>query len=102
MGATIINEINKGDGPYVFKINGQIHHHIGSLIPSDNNQPQYVELYIFDTQNEISNRIKALHKQEPSEIDIDPEIVRQLKEMLDENNPLVKTFRHARDMLEKY
>ena len=58
--------------------------------------------YIFDTQNEIRNRIKALSKQEPSEIDIDPEIVRQLKEMLDENNPLVKIFRHARDILEKY
>ena len=91
MGATIINEINKGDGPYVFKINGQIHHRIGSLIPSNKNEPQYAELYIFDTQNEIRNKIKALSKQEPSEIDIDPEIVRQLKEMLDENNPLVTT-----------
>ena len=39
MGATIINEINKGDGPYVFKINGQIHHRIGSLIPSNKNEP---------------------------------------------------------------
>ena len=102
MGATITSEINKGDGPYVFKINGQIHHRIGSLIPSSKNEPQYAELYIFDTQNEIRNRIKALSKQEPSEIDIDPEIVRQLKEMLDENNPLVKIFRHARDILEKY
>jgi hypothetical protein len=83
MGANIIKEINKGDRPYVSKINGQIHHRIGSLVPSDNNELQYAELYIFDTQNEIRNRIKALHKEEPSEIDIDPEIVRQLKEMLD-------------------
>jgi hypothetical protein len=102
MGANIVREINKGDGPYVFKINGQIHHRIGSLIPSDDNEPQYAELYIFDTQNEIRNRIKALHKQEPSEVEIDPQIVKQLKDMLDENNPLVKTFRYARDMLDKY
>ena len=33
MGGNIDKNINKGNGPYVFRINGQIHHRIGSLLP---------------------------------------------------------------------
>ena len=33
LGAKIDMSINKGPGPYVFKINGQVHHRIGSLLP---------------------------------------------------------------------
>ena len=79
MGANIIKDINKGEGPYVFRINGQIHHRIGSLLPENGQAPQYAELYIFDTKNEIENRIKALHREDPQEIDIDPRIVEELK-----------------------
>jgi hypothetical protein len=68
MGANIIKDMNKGEGPYVFRINGQIHHRIGSLLPENGQSPQYAELYIFDTKNEIENRIKALHKEDPQEI----------------------------------
>ena len=102
MGTNIIIDINKGEGPYVFRINGQIHHRIGSLLPKNGQLPQYAELYIFDTKNEIKNRIKALHREDPQEIDIDPRIVEELKNMLDKCNPLVKIFRHARDLLEQH
>ena len=34
--------------------------------------------------------------------DINPHIVEEIKKMLDQYNPLVKTFRHARDLLEQY
>ena len=47
MGANIISDINKGEAPYIFRINDQI---------------QCAELYIFDTKNKTENRIKALHK----------------------------------------
>ena len=40
-------------------------------------------------------------KEDPSERDINPEIVRDLKNMLDESNPLVKIFLHARDLLDE-
>jgi hypothetical protein len=102
MGANIIKDINKGEGPYIFRINGQIHHRIGSLLPEQGQPPQYAELYIFYTKNEIKNRIKALHKEDPQEKDIDPNIVQELKNMLDKYNPLVKIFRHARDLLEEH
>ena len=53
MGANIIKDINRGEGPYVFRINGQIHHRIGSLIPEQGQAPQYAELYIFDKKMKL-------------------------------------------------
>jgi hypothetical protein len=37
----------------VFRVNGQIHHRIGSLVPLLENCPKFAELYIFDTKNEL-------------------------------------------------
>lgn len=102
MGGNIDKNINKGEGPYVFRINGQIHHRIGSLLPKPDNIPKFTELYIFDTKNEIENRIRALTTEDPEDNDINPFIVQGLKEMLDHHNPLVKTFRRARDLLEEH
>ena len=82
MGANIDKTINQREGPYIFRINGQVHHQIGSLLPLPNTSPKFLELYIFDTENEIQNRINALTKEDASETDISPDIVTQLKLML--------------------
>jgi hypothetical protein len=53
-------------------------------------------------KNEIENRIRALNKEESEVADINPIIVKELKKMLDQYNPLVKIFRHGRDLLEEH
>ena len=60
MGAKIDYNINDGFGPYVFKICGQMHHLMGLVLPSDGEFSKYAQLYIYNTQNEISNRINAI------------------------------------------
>ncbi|KAL3629794.1 hypothetical protein CASFOL_027016 [Castilleja foliolosa] len=57
MGGKIDNSMNKGNGPPVFKLQGQNYHRIGSLLPIEGEQPKFAQLYIHDTTNEISNRI---------------------------------------------
>jgi hypothetical protein len=58
MGVHVINSINDGWGPYyIFKISGRICHRIGSLMPSGGKRLEYCQLYIFDTQNEVRNRM---------------------------------------------
>lgn len=47
MGANIDRSINDGRGPPVFKINGQVHHRIGSLLPPDGSPPKFPQLYIY-------------------------------------------------------
>lgn len=46
-----------GNGPPNFVISGQNYHRIGSLLPSEGEQPKFSQLYIYDTQNEVQNRI---------------------------------------------
>jgi hypothetical protein len=40
-----------------FVLGGQNYHRIGSLIPGDGQSPKFAQLYIYDTENEISNRL---------------------------------------------
>ncbi|KAF8092248.1 hypothetical protein N665_0420s0015 [Sinapis alba] len=37
----------------------QVIHRIGSLLPEDGNDPEYLQLYIFDADNEVENRKRA-------------------------------------------
>jgi hypothetical protein len=98
MGARIIDSINDGHGPYVFKISGQVCHRIGSLIPSPGARPEYAQLYLFDTEHEISNKINVVSSTS-SPFNADENIVRSLIHMLDSHNPIVRLFRSARERL---
>jgi hypothetical protein len=98
MGANVIDSINDGHGPYVFKISGQICHRIGSLIPSQGARPEYTQLYLFDTNHEISNRINVVPSSR-SPFHANEDIVKSLIHMLDSYNPIVKLFRTACERL---
>lgn len=98
-GGHVDNSINNGGSPYIYRLNGQNHHVFGSLIPDDGKDPKFCQLYIYDTENEVSNRMKWVNVN--SKENIDPEIVNGLIKMLDEHNELVKEFRSARDRFEE-
>ena len=57
MGGKVDNSINNGNDPYVFRMYGQNYHRIGSLLPIDGNPPRFGQLYIYDTENEVNNRL---------------------------------------------
>lgn len=94
-GGTVDNSINNGGSPYVYRLNGQNHHVFGALIPDGGQPPKFCQLYIYDTENEVSNRMRWVDVETGT--NIDPEIVEGLMKMLDEKNDLVKEFRIARD-----
>jgi glutathione synthase/RimK-type ligase-like ATP-grasp enzyme len=58
-GGIIDKEINKGRGTYVFRMHGQNYHHIETLLPEEGNQPCWAQLYIYDIEHEIENKINA-------------------------------------------
>ena len=98
LGAEIDKSIHMGAGPYVFKISGQLYHRIGSLLPEPNTRPQFLQLYIYDTQNEVANRMDFF--QRAGQV-LRADIVENLIELLDEHNELVQLFRTARDKIEE-
>lgn len=102
MGAVIDKSINNGNAPYVFKINGVVHHRIGTLLPSRGAPPKFAQLYIYDSDNEIQNRLNIFENDCDNADRPDPEIVSALTRMFDTNNELVKNFRYARDRLSEH
>ncbi|CAN6562094.1 unnamed protein product [Malus baccata var. baccata] len=90
MGAKVDASINKG----------RVHHLMGSLLPLEGENPKFAQLYIHDTQNEVSNRIGCFSGSETVE-KLDHHVVDGLIKMLDECNEVVKLFRLARDMIDE-
>lgn len=103
MGANIDKNINQEGGPYIFKICGQVHHRMGPLLPNQGLPSKFCELYIYDTCNEVDNRLKAIvPESSDGGTEVDVGIVAGLKDMLDEVNPLVQEFRVVRDRLAEH
>ncbi|XP_035837612.1 uncharacterized protein LOC110893035 [Helianthus annuus] len=96
-GGKIDHAINSGRSLYTFRISGQNYHRIGSLLPVEGEQPRYAQLYFYDTQNEVKNRITALFGQTHCHDTCDEAIVASLIRMLDTHSPLANAFRMARD-----
>ncbi|XP_035845744.1 uncharacterized protein LOC118492079 [Helianthus annuus] len=60
MGGKVDSKINKGIAPFIYRISGQNCHSLGSLRPPNGKQAKFSQLYIYDTENEISNRQSVL------------------------------------------
>jgi len=60
MGGKIDNEMNSGKAPPIFVMNGENYHQIGSLLPEPGKDPRFSQLYIYDTDNEINNRMRSV------------------------------------------
>ncbi|XP_074297029.1 uncharacterized protein LOC141627702 [Silene latifolia] len=97
MGGKIDHSINQGRGPYTFRMGGQNVHRIGTLVPPTESSPMFCQLYIYDTEEEVYNRKTAISPNDPSRFN--DELIRLLKNMIDQYNPLAKLFRMVRDKL---
>jgi hypothetical protein len=83
MGAHIDNSLNDGCGPPIFKICGQFHHRIGSLLLAEDAPLKFIQLYIYDTTNEVKNRITCLSGDDTPDGSLEPSMVDGLMKMLD-------------------
>ncbi|XP_042005913.1 uncharacterized protein LOC121754654 [Salvia splendens] len=64
LGGKIDNSLNTGCAPLIFRLHGQNYHFIGSLLPLDGCSPKFVQLYIYDTENEVTNRLECVSKED--------------------------------------
>ncbi|MCH81077.1 ATP-dependent DNA helicase PIF1 [Trifolium medium] len=58
LGGKVESKGNNGGGPPQFVLSGQNYHRIGSLLPQQDGTPKFAQLYIYDTKNEVHNRMK--------------------------------------------
>ncbi|KAM3233061.1 hypothetical protein P3L10_018420 [Capsicum annuum] len=100
MGEKVDTSVNQIKGPRTFRLSEQNYHKIESLLLIERSFSRFAQLYIYDTENEVNNRIHAISRDESSK-KIHFEIISDVKKMLDENNMLAKSFRMARDRFQK-
>ena len=98
IGGRIDSAINTRRNPYYFLLHGKNYHLIGSLFSQPDCKPKFSQLYIYDTDNEIHNRVEAMSSNKKLS-SLDVKIIERLLMMLNDNNVLVQSFCFARDML---
>ncbi|XP_050890313.1 uncharacterized protein LOC127095705 [Lathyrus oleraceus] len=75
-----------GRGIYTFRAQGAFYHNIGGFYPNEGVRPRFLQLYIYDTDNELHNRMQEnpqLHQN----------VVHKLQKMLHQFNPFVIRFK---------
>ncbi|KAI9181165.1 hypothetical protein LWI28_012080 [Acer negundo] len=96
-GAKVDKTINVGGGPYVYCISEQNHHLMSLLLHATGEKPEFAQLYIYDIENEVMNRLQALCGDNTLSSRLEFGIVSKLVKMFDECNDLAKVSRMARD-----
>lgn len=80
--------INDGFMP-TFKIQGQIHHSIGSLLPMNEGEEKFLQVYFLGNEtNEVEKRLENI-------TGLKHEIIRNIDNLLHRHNGLVKIFKYA-------
>jgi hypothetical protein len=92
LGAKIENNYaNQRNGVYTFRIQGQLHHKIGSLLP-ESGENKFGQIYFMDSQEQGQRRAEIF--------ELSPQIFQTLKEILNEcQNPYVNIYKQARDII---
>ena len=74
-----------------FKIQGKVHHKIGSLIPGDKSTQKFLQLYFYDTDEATEHRLDIMPK-------LSKHILKKLTEIIKETTCSVKSFKAAYEM----
>ncbi|GKB35962.1 putative PIF1 DNA helicase/replication protein A1-like protein [Tanacetum coccineum] len=95
MGGKQDKSVNTSRGPYCYRIQGMNYHRMGSLLPDKGKPLMFSQLYIYDTKNEIKIKIKFISNGEGASSGkkkIDHQLITEIRDLLDTNNPLVAKF----------
>ena len=85
---------NSSRGPPVYKVSGQIYHLMGTVLPNKGEKPQYSQMYVYDEQHELDNRLGNVKG-------LDKDTLEKLQKMIHENNEFAKVYRSAAERLKE-
>ena len=85
--------IREGNFMPTYKVQGQVHHTVGSLLPLQNESHKFLQLYfVGNSQAQAEKRQSAVSNMSK---DTKIELILQLQEMLHKCNPYVKDFKYV-------
>ncbi|XP_054722399.1 uncharacterized protein LOC129232184 [Uloborus diversus] len=74
------------------KVQGQVYHRVGSLEPSENERPKFLQVYFISDTEQLTQRCKYIEN-------IKPKLVSQLQAMLHQENNYVRDFKMTMEKL---
>ncbi len=77
-----------GHGPPCYKIQGELYHQLGPVLPEDNHRPLYSQLYIFDNAQALGERERNNPLTKHATMSL-------LQNMLQEHDPFVCVYEQA-------
>lgn len=84
--------VNRGNGPPVFRISGELHHRSGALEATTANPPRYSQLYILDGPGALDSRMAQ-------NVNLNRLTMGSLQAMLHTHHQYVPMFKHAYEIL---
>ena len=94
LGVKVDNSVNVGGGgPPTFRIHGELHHQLGSLLPRNGDHPAYAQLYIYDPREALGHRMERNRT-------LDPIIMECLQNLILGNHRWAHIFKHTMEVFE--
>ena len=78
-----------------FRIQGQVYHLIGSIVPTQGESPKFAQIYFIDEESEVATRSAIINGSKP---DI---IRRGINQLLHQTNHYVELFKVAKEIFDK-
>ena len=89
------NEVSMAGFNPSFRIQGQVYHLIGSIIPTQGESPKFAQIYFIGNENlEVATRSAIMDG-------LKPDIIRGINRLLHENNRYVEMFKVAKEIFEE-
>ena len=90
LGCKVDESVNCGNGPYVFKVQGCLSHLAGSLLPEEEEQSVYAQLYIYDPEEALNYCMHYDANQ-----GLNHQVMAELQDMLYCLHPAIQLYKQA-------
>jgi len=94
VGVKIDNSVTRQSSPYYFKIQGELHHLTGALLPHGDQTPMYVQIYILNT-------VAQLNVRRANNNNLDPVVIDNLQTILLDSHPYIGQYCHAYELIKE-
>lgn len=95
LGANIDDSVAGQMGIYTFRVRGQMHHLIGSLLPQPNDLPAFAQIFMYGGGGEEETELRI----QQCGNGLDPEILQQFIDFMYEKNPYAQAFMMAEQIV---
>lgn len=85
------NLASSRNGVYTFRVNGQLYHNIGPLMPDEGESPKFAQIYFYEKNYQLSRRGEVMPGLSGSNLAL-------VQEILDRHNPYAQLYMQARDL----